>query len=774
MTRSRRTIKGQWPGQGRWLWRRSGTLGAAVMLMLSAVVGGMMLAAPAASADTTCAPGSYLSDSTCVAASPGNFVPGSGATSQIPCPAGFYQPLVGQTSCDPANPGSFVAIPGQEAPQLCPAGEYQPGIGASSCDQAAPGSFVAGPGQAEPQLCPAGDYQPNSGASGCVEASPGSFVPGPGQAEPQLCPAGTYQPGFGASGCIAADADFFVPSPGSTGETRCPAGTFQPFTGQTACLPDLAISTTSLPSGTAGTAYSETLAATGGTAPYDWQVTGPLPSGLTLDSGTGMISGTPSSAGSFPVTVTASDASSPQQVATQSLTLTVTVAPVAPQITSVGGDTVPGGSPFSYPVTATGTPTPALSLSSPSSLPAGVTFTDNLDGTATLAGGSSVVPGVYTFTLQAANGIGANATQAFTLTVAPQGAPSITSSAGTTVTAGTAMAPFTITTNGFPTPALTRKGPLPAGVNFTDNHNGTATISGNPKASDGGIYVLTITATNAQGTAPQTFTLVVNQAPTVTSRASTTFTTGVPGTFTVTTDGYPTPALTYSGALPPGATFTDNGDGTATISGIPAADGGYPVMVTATNAAGGVSQSLTINVDQDAAITSAQTATATAGAAMAPFTIATTGFPVPSLSRTGALPAGVTFTNNHDGTATISGVPKATQGGIYLLTITASSNQGTVTQPFTLVVDAAPTVTSRASTVFTAGDFGTFTVTTNGYPAPALTYSGALPPGVTFIDNGDGTATISGVPATDGTYPIVITATNSFGGNSESLTIKVS
>ena len=93
-----------------------------------------------------------------------------------------------------------------------------------------------------------------------------------------------------------------------------------------------------------------------------------------------MISGTPAGAGSFPVTVTASDASSPQQVATQSLTLTIAVAPVAPQITSIGSDTVPGGSPFSYTVTAAGTPTPALSLSSQTSLPAGVTFTDNLDG----------------------------------------------------------------------------------------------------------------------------------------------------------------------------------------------------------------------------------------------------------------------------------------------------------------------------------------------------------------------------------------------------------
>jgi Putative Ig domain len=407
-------------------------------------------------------------------------------------------------------------------------------------------------------------------------------------------------------------------------------------------------------------------------------------------------------------------------------------------------------------------------------LPAGVTLTDNGDGTATLAGTSSVSPGVYTFTLQADNGVSPTATQAFTLTVAVPGAPAITSSPTTTVTAGTAMAPFTITTDGFPVPALTRKGPLPAGVTFTDNHNGTATISGNLKANQGGTYVLTLAASNDEGTATQTFTLVVNQTPTVTSHATTTFTAGVAGTFTVTTNGNPAPALTYTSAPPPGVTFVDNGDGTATISGIPAADGSYPMLVTATNAAGSVSQWLTINVDQTAAITSAPGATATAGTAMAPFTVTTSGFPVPSLSKNGPLPSGITFTDNHDGTATISGVPKASQGGPYVITITASNNQGSATQTFTLTVNEAPILTSHSSTTFTAGDYGTFTVTTHGFPAPALTYTGVLPAGLTFVDNGDGTATISGIPTADGSYPIVITATNGFGTVSDSFTVKVS
>ena len=158
------------------------------------------------------------------------------------------------------------------------------------------------------------------------------------------------------------------------------------------------------------------------------------------------------------------------------------------------------------------------------------------------------------------------------------------------------MTPFTVTTTGYPVPSLTKKGTLPSGVTFTSKGNGTATISGNPKAAQVGTYIITITATNDQGTATQTFTLTVNQAPAITSHASATFTAGDPGTFTVTTRGFPAPALTEVGALPAGVTFTDNGDGTATISGIPAAGGSYPVLLTATSAAGSDSQWLTMNV----------------------------------------------------------------------------------------------------------------------------------------------------------------------------------
>jgi hypothetical protein len=88
---------------------------------------------------------------------------------------------------------------------------------------------------------------------------------------------------------------------------------------------------------------------------------------------------------------------------------------------------------------------------------------------------------------------------------------------------------------------------------------------------------------------------------------------------------------------------------------------------------------------------------------------------------------------------------------------------------------AAPAITSANSTSFTAGSAGTFTVTTTGVPTPAITKTGALPTGVTFVDNGNGTATLSGTPTIAGTYPLTITASSSTAPDAtQSFTLTVS
>jgi hypothetical protein len=73
---------------------------------------------------------------------------------------------------------------------------------------------------------------------------------------------------------------------------------------------------------------------------------------------------------------------------------------------------------------------------------------------------------------------------------------------------------------------------------------------------------------------------------------------GVALSLTVRATGYPPPALAESGPLPGGLSFTDKGNGTAVIAGIPAAgsSGRYPITITATNTLGTSTRRFTITV----------------------------------------------------------------------------------------------------------------------------------------------------------------------------------
>ncbi len=494
-----------------------------------------------------------------------------------------------------------------------------------------------------------------------------------------------------------------------------------------------------------------------------------LPSGVTFTDngdGTGTLSGTPvaGTGGTYALTFTATNTTG--STPPQAFTMTVNEAPT---ITSFNAATFTTGTNGTFTVTTTGFPKPSIARNG-AALPSSVTFTDNGSGTGTLSGiPGANTGGTYAITFTATNTVSSTTPQNFTLTV--NQAPAITSASATTFTAGTAGT-LTITTTGFPAPALVRGGvALPSGVTFVDNGNGTGTLSGTPDAGTGRTYALTFTASSAAGsTAPQSFTLTVNQTPAITSANATAFTVGSPGTFTVTATGFPTPALVRGGVnLPSGVFFTDNGNGTGTLSGTPAAgtNGGYALTFTATNAAGSSApQAFTLTVTNAPTIQSADHATFTVGSS-GTFTVTAVGDPTPALAISGAaLPGNVTFTDNGNGTGTLSGTPAAGTGGTYALNFTASN--GTLpdaVQNFTLTIDQAPAITSASATTFTVGASGTFSVTTSGFPTAALVQSGALPSGVTFIDNGNGTGTLSGTPSagTAGPYAIAFTASNTAG-----------
>jgi hypothetical protein len=328
--------------------------------------------------------------------------------------------------------------------------------------------------------------------------------------------------------------------------------------------------------------------------------------------------------------------------------------------------------------------------------------------------------------------------------------------------AGAPAAIDTVTLSGGTVPDSAPTGALTSGP-----HGFNATYSGDSNYQ-------AVTA----GCAP--FTVLA--APLITSADSTSFTTNVPGAFTVTTTGYPSAAsmqISDSGAvLPSGVTFLDNGDGTATLAGTPATgtSGIYPITLTATNAvAPDATQSFTLTVGRPPAITTADAATFKAGT-FASFEIDSNGFPGAGsmvLADGGAtLPAGVAFVDNGDETATLSGTAPAGTGGVYAFTITASNGVAPdATQSFTLTIDEAPSVTSANGVTFAIGAPGTFAVTMSGFPsgaAASFSDGGAnLPSGVSFVDNNNGTATLAGIPATGtiGAYPFTITVANGIGPN---------
>jgi hypothetical protein len=200
---------------------------------------------------------------------------------------------------------------------------------------------------------------------------------------------------------------------------------------------------------------------------------------------------------------------------------------------------------------------------------------------------------VFVLTLIASNNTG-RATQSFTLTI--NQAPSITSTNSKVATVGGSFS-FTVKTTGSPTPSLSEIGALPANLKLTDNGDGTATLSGTPAPGTGGVYPITIRAANAAGTTAQSFTLTVHQAPTFTSAASANAKVGAAFSYTVTTKGYPTASLSKSGTLPAGISFSDNGNGTATLSGTPTKAVTRAITISAGNGVGPrASQAFTLTV----------------------------------------------------------------------------------------------------------------------------------------------------------------------------------
>jgi len=210
---------------------------------------------------------------------------------------------------------------------------------------------------------------------------------------------------------------------------------------------------------------------------------------------------------------------------------------------------------------------------------------------------------------------------------------------------------------------------------------------------------------------------------------------GAPGSFTVTASGSPAPTISESGSLPPGVTFSDNGDGTGSLTGTPTASGSFPVTFTANNGVGvDATQSFTLTVYQVATLTGASPALLAAGSSG---TVVLTGSglePGASVAFTGPTTT-VTAVRSSVVAAgtTLSATVKAsasTPTGTYTVTVT-NADRSTASCTSCLVIIAGPTLAAFSPPTAARGTTGPVSLSGTGFATGAMVKG---PSGVRFTN----------------------------------------
>jgi hypothetical protein len=244
---------------------------------------------------------------------------------------------------------------------------------------------------------------------------------------------------------------------------------------QVTVYPAPVITTMSLPNGTAGSAYSATLMATGGQPPLKWSISsGLLPGGLFISS-SGVISGTSTTPGTSNFTVFVEDSANPPLSASEALS--ITIVPAGLTIVTTKLPFAPDEVPYFAQLESTGGRKPITWSIIGGTLPTGLV----LKASNGLISGTPSVPGKFSFEVMATDSSTPpeTATANLSITVNP---PTILP--GTLPVGNTGVAYNTQVFYTGATPPITWSiisGTLPPGINFntgTGIFNGTPTIAG--------------------------------------------------------------------------------------------------------------------------------------------------------------------------------------------------------------------------------------------------------------------------------------------------------